>query len=563
MKLFGKKNDAQTPADTGGDEAFDSAGMEAADGADGFDESHDDIENAAENGGDKQLMAPSRKISGAGGNRKTIMLGGGLVAVIALLGGGYYFMAGSSTPEAPVQVTASAPASATPAAADATMPPQPAPAAAVAAVPNTTPAAPAAVPAATAADPFAAPAATVPGAAPAALGMPPSDEKGAIPASQVANGATPVTAAPEETAPDMPAPTLSSPQVPLTTAAAVATPATAKPAAGDLPMPAATGMDSAAAKPADAKAVVKPADTKPGETEAAPAWAAPGAAAVPGTTAAAGATKTSSPSDAELAIVQNSAVLDQLTQPAKPAAAAAAGASNMPFDPNAPKPPVGDAMKSVEQILEQQAIIRPVPNGYVTVRKEADTTDMDSRLVAARTALGENRNAAALQLFDSLHTDYPKDKRIAMGRAVALQKTGQTDSALNAYEDVLNHDPKNLQALTNMLGLLKAKDPQLALEKLVQLHEAYPYQPDVAAQLGVAYGSTGNYPDAAKYLDLADALKPGSAFVMYNRAVLYDKMGKVQQAGDLYRQIIGMSADGTLDQPLPIDTIRARLSTLR
>jgi len=574
MKLFGKKNDTAATTDTDaemGTDALDTAGAEAGDAGDGFDESHDEFENAAENGGDRQLTAPSRKIAGAGGSRKTLMLGGGLVAVVALLAGGYYFMT-SSDSDMPVQVTAATPpVAATPAAtpADSGMPPQPTPA-------NAAPAASAtgAAPATTTADPFATPA-VVPGAtaptaataADAALGKPPADEKAAIPANEVTTGATapatgaaPVTPAPDENAPDMPAATLSSPQVPLATAKS----------ASDLPMPAANSMEAATVKSADgAKAAAATAAATTGvavktpAAEAAPAWAAPGAATVPGTGAAAAAPKTSSPSEAELAIVQNSAVLDQLTQPVKPAANAAAPASNMPFDPNAPKPATADSLKSVEQILEQQAIIRPVPNGYVTVRKDADSTDIDSRLVAARTALGENRNAAALQMFDGLHTDYPKDKRITMGRAMALQKTGQTDAALAAYEDVLNHDPKNLQALTNMLGLLKSKDPQLALEKLAQLHNAYPYQPDIAAQLGIAYGTTGDYADATKYLDLADALKPGSAYVLYNRAVLNDKMGNVQQAAALYRQILEMAAEGTLDQQLPLDTIRNRLGTMR
>ena len=282
----------------------------------------------------------------------------------------------------------------------------------------------------------------------------------------------------------------------------------------------------------------------------------PATGAAPMGTTPAGTAATGKPNDAEMAIVQNSAVLDQLSQPAKPGAGTLA-------DNGKTKPVVADSLKSVEQLLETPAIIRPLPGGYVTVRKEADASDIDSRVMVARTALGSGKSAAALQMFDDLHRDYPKDQRVLMGRAVSLQKVGQSDDALAAYEDVLNHDPKNIQALTNMLGLLKAKDPALATEKLEELHKAYPYQADIAAQLGISYGSSGNYPDAQKYLEMADALKPGSAYVMYNRAVLYDKMGKVQQAGELYRQILMMSMNGELDQPLPVDVIRSRLSTLK
>ncbi len=566
MKLFGKKNDEAPEAVTDA-ETTDMGESAHEEGQEGFDAGLDEIEGAQ----GTQLSAPSRKAGGVGGgSKKNLIILGGLGLVAALGVGGYFYMNSmSSTPE-PMNIAAS-------------VPPQPAPAAAV--TPATDPLATApAMPAATAANP---------------LGAPPADEANALPATAVAAGAVapapgtvPATmpaAGPEENAPDMPSSALSTPPGPA--GAAPATPqqtpeaqaaqlAAKNIAAGgapaipgaDLPLP----SDANAPKvPLGGTPVVAPAipgtpasvnaastaGAKVETGEAAPAWATPGAAPAPNTTTPGGA-KTTAPTDAELAIVQNAAVIDQLSQPAKAAAKPATAPTGAPFDPNAPKPAVSDSMKTVEQLLETPAIIRPVPNGYVTVRKESDAGDIDSRLIAARTALAENRNPAALQLFDDLHQTYPKDKRIMMGRAVALQKMGQTDDALAAYEDVLNRDPKNLQALTNMLGLLKAKDPQLALEKLVQLHDAYPYQADITAQLGVAYAATGAYPEAAKYLDMADSLKPGSGYVMYNRAVLYDKMGRNKDAAFLYRQILRMSADGTLDQQLPIEIIRRRLSSL-
>ena len=150
-----------------------------------------------------------------------------------------------------------------------------------------------------------------------------------------------------------------------------------------------------------------------------------------------------------------------------------------------------------------------------------------------------------------------------MGRAISLHKLGQKDEALAAYEAVLNRDPKNLDALNNMLGLLKEKDPQLAVEKLQELQAAYPYSGDITAQLGVAYASTGQYDQALRYLNLADGLKPGSAFVLYNKSVLLDKMGRTREAAPLYRLILRMAAEGDIDQSLPLESIRRRLAALQ
>lgn len=577
MKLFGKKdNNAAAPE-------------LAADDTGELDAGLDDIEGASAPAPVQPLSAPARGMgAAAGGGRKNMVVLLGLL-VVAALGGGYFWFMGEND-SAPIHVTAQ---TQTPAAPMPDVPPQPAansgalvaatdpaalPAADLSAPPApvapadpmaTAAADPMAAPAADsmaapAADPLAAPAAdpmaaappadalaaapaagapvdpfatapadpaasptTDPAVAAAVLGAPPADDATAI-AAVPADGA-PVAQTPDELAPDMPAGT-----------AAPATPD------GVAPQPVA-----AAADPAPATAT----------GEAAPNWASPGNAVVPGTSNPAAAA--TSPNEAELAIVQHADVIDQLSRPAETKAASPAAGTGAPFDPAAVPAANGNAMKTVGEILEQPGIVREIPSGYVTIRKESNAGSIDSRLTAARAALAQGNNNAALQLFDDLHGDYPRDKRILMGRAVSLHKLGQKDAALAAYEAVLTRDPKNVDALNNMLGLLKEKDPQLAVEKLQELHDAYPYQGDIAAQLGVAYGTTGQYDQALRYLELADSLKPGSAFVLYNKSVLLDKMGRSREAATLYRQILRLAADGEIDQNLPLDSIRRRLAALQ
>lgn len=254
------------------------------------------------------------------------------------------------------------------------------------------------------------------------------------------------------------------------------------------------------------------------------------------------------PSAAEMAIVQNAAMLDQLSQPA----------------PISGMPPSGGAqMTGIDEILGQEAVVRPLPEEYLIVKKDKQARSKDSILKAARLALSQNRDAAALELFNEMQKEHPDDGQILMGKAITLQKLGQDSEALAVYEEVLSHDPKNVEVLTNMLGLLKAQDPGLALKSLIELQEVYPYNADITAQLAISYAGAGQYEQAMKYLNVADALKPGSAYVLYNRAVLLDKTGHRAEAGDLYRKIIRMHADGDIDISLPIEAIKTRLSTLR
>lgn len=216
-----------------------------------------------------------------------------------------------------------------------------------------------------------------------------------------------------------------------------------------------------------------------------------------------------------------------------------------------------------DSITAREAIVRPLPNRYLVVNKNASATDVDARMATARAALANRQTRAALNLFDELALDYPQDTRILMGRAVALQQLGLQTDALAAYEKVLVAEPKNLEALTNMLGLIRSQDPALALAKLKELRAAYPARADITAQLGIAYGATGDFANALRYLDIADALDGGNPHIAYNKAIVYDRMGQTAQATALYRHILQLAADNKLAQPLPLDTIRNRLSVLR
>ena len=252
------------------------------------------------------------------------------------------------------------------------------------------------------------------------------------------------------------------------------------------------------------------------------------------------------PSAAELAIVQNAATLNSLT----------------PVPPAVSGGPKGEGLK-VTDILATPANIRPLPEQYLVVKKDHPANDAEAHLMAARAALWQGHYQAALELFDDLYKKNTHDIRISMGRAVSLQKLGQLDEAMDAYQAALSTDPRNIEALTNMLGLLRGQDTATAAKKLQELRDMYPANPDVTAQLGMVYGMAGDYEKAVKYLDMADALKPGSAVVLYNKAVAYDHMGKTAEAADLYRQIVLLASDGSLDQGFPIEAVRQRLATIR
>ena len=345
-------------------------------------------------------------------------------------------------------------------------------------------------------------------------------------------------------------------------------------------------MAAAVADAIDAEAGINPAVPPPGtavvDEPPVPAGSAPGDVPPPPPVMAAadGAVPNSMPPPGEatggiVVPARDPALAPARSPAANPsldgAAIAASDAEQALLDNADLIPPAEDAgPRTPEEIAElwaslptEQAMVRPLPEKYLTVQKESGAESLDSRLASARRALHEGRASSALQFFNELRADFPNDTRVLMGRAVALQRIGQHAEALQAYEEVLRADPKNLDALTNMLGLLKTQNPAMAIEKLQALRSVYPYSADITTQLAISYGDGGDLNEALRYITLAEALKPDSGYVLYNKAIIYDRLGRRTEAGDMYRQLIRSSADGSLDQNLPMESIKRRLADLR
>lgn len=264
--------------------------------------------------------------------------------------------------------------------------------------------------------------------------------------------------------------------------------------------------------------------------------------------AATPAADTGSSVSIESAVIQNA---EQLDSSSPPSGKEGGAADQQPAD-DAP------AKDILSEMTEPQG-----QDGYLIVKKDYNPEDFSARLTTALLALSRGRYPAALEIFNALYITNPDDNRVLMGRAVSMQKMGLNGEALPAYEVVLSRDPKNLEALTNMLGILKSQDKAATTEKLQQLQEVYPSNADIAAQLGMSYGSAADYEKSVKYLDIADSLKPDNLDIMYNRAVAYDKMGNKRQAIDQYRQILSVAGNTVPPRGFPLEVVRKRLIDLQ
>lgn len=231
--------------------------------------------------------------------------------------------------------------------------------------------------------------------------------------------------------------------------------------------------------------------------------------------------------------------------------AATATATPAPVDKRPGGAPADPAAK--------EAMVRPLPSAYLVVKKDYDSQSDTAQLQAAKRALDRGQPEAALEIFDDLYYKNPTDTNIMMARAVALQKAGRPYEAVQAYQTLLDLDPDNVGAMTNMMGLLRMDDPRAALDRLLLLWDAHPNSATIAGQVGITYGDLGQNSEALRFLNVAASLDPRSAKYPFNIAVILDRMGRKTEAREHYTEALQLDKGrGTV----PLEAIKKRLSSL-
>lgn len=200
---------------------------------------------------------------------------------------------------------------------------------------------------------------------------------------------------------------------------------------------------------------------------------------------------------------------------------------------------------------------------YFSVSKSSDTSGIESILVAAKRASKLQRHDAALSFYNDLYLKNKRDLRILLGRAVSLHKLGRDEAAAKAYEELLRIEPNNTDAVVNMLGLIRKKNPSAALANLIDLKNKFPSNESVLAQIGLVHADLQNYNDALRSLGMAHGINPQNAQHPFNMAIIAERMKKPELAITYYEKALETDAVYGSGKKLSRDIIYKRLHKLR
>ena len=199
----------------------------------------------------------------------------------------------------------------------------------------------------------------------------------------------------------------------------------------------------------------------------------------------------------------------------------------------------------------------------IVVRKNHSASSHKAGLIAAQRAIKLGRYGSALELYNDLYEKSKKDPAILMGRAVAYQHLGQNDMAVQAYEQLLEIRPKDVNARVNMLGIIGQRYPNVALRQLEELRAENRENVGVVAQLAVVHAAMENYKDAIRYLGVAASMEPHNASHIMNMAVIADRSGARKEAVKYYEQALEVDTLYGKGASIPRDTVFERLAQLR
>ncbi|MDX2072820.1 MAG: tetratricopeptide repeat protein [Alphaproteobacteria bacterium] len=188
--------------------------------------------------------------------------------------------------------------------------------------------------------------------------------------------------------------------------------------------------------------------------------------------------------------------------------------------------------------------------------------DVNYELERAYNALIAGQSETAIQIYEDILTGSPKNKEALFGLASTYHRLGQIDIARSLYGKLLEIDPKHRDGLNNFLVLLADEAPQEALSQMERLETQNPGFSPIPAQMAIIYQKLGDQDKAVDKMYRALAIAPENITYRYNLAIMLDKSGKYDEAGKLYTQLLDSHAKGGV---IPGDAtkIQQRLTFIR
>ena len=224
-------------------------------------------------------------------------------------------------------------------------------------------------------------------------------------------------------------------------------------------------------------------------------------------------------------------------------------------------PPLADASDSIETVVIPSSQAKP--SSDISVRHDAaGVTAVSPTLMQAYESLQSGDNARAKGLYEQVLQADPRNMDALLGLGAIALNDGHIDDASRYYQQVLELDPRNSYAQAGLISIVGGADLQASESRLKQLIARDP-SAFLYFSLGNLYAEQAQWPSAQQAYFQAFQMQSDNPDYAFNLAIGLEHLGQNRVALVYYRKALDLSfkkGHANFDQSLVIQRV-GQLST--
>jgi tetratricopeptide (TPR) repeat protein len=175
--------------------------------------------------------------------------------------------------------------------------------------------------------------------------------------------------------------------------------------------------------------------------------------------------------------------------------------------------------------------------------------DTESNLQQARLLAIEGRHKEALEIYDRILNEEPKNIKVLLNKGLSLYRLGKHEAAIEYYDKALRIEPNRIEAIVQkglaLSRLRIALESESCFNKAAQLT---PLPGDFEGFLskGIALNRLKRHEEAIVQLDKALQFNPGHDRALVNKGISLHKLGRYAEANLSYDKALEINANSVL-----------------
>ena len=189
-------------------------------------------------------------------------------------------------------------------------------------------------------------------------------------------------------------------------------------------------------------------------------------------------------------------------------------------------------------------------------------TAVSPALMQAYETLQRGDNAKAKELYEQVLQADPRNVDALLGLGAIALNDGRVEDASRYYQSVLELDPRNSYAQAGLISIIGAADVPASESRLKRLIARDP-SAFLYFSLGNLYAEQAQWPNAQQAYYQAFQMQPDNPDYAFNLAIGLEHLGQNRLALDYYRKALDLSfkkGHANFDQSLVIQRV-GQLST--